>query len=323
MIDGGDRPTVSVVLPCFNQARFLPAAVASVRIQHYQPVECIVVNDGSTDDTATVASKLGVRVLEQSNRGVSEARNAGLAAARSDLIVFLDADDELLPDAIALGAEALASDPMCAAVVGLCQVMDAAGGPLPAFHNQIDPLNLYAEWLCTNFVWTPGAATFRKRALEDIGGFPSGVGPAADYAVYLRFARVGRVRFIAEDFVRYRQHETSMSRDPALMLRATLAVLHQESRAAPPSLDSHFRRGRKRWRNWYGEQIVDRLRSDWHAGRRGRVQVRAVWTLLRHCPSVALRHAARNAGRVLAFVWVYARMALSHLVSVRRRRAAP
>jgi glycosyltransferase involved in cell wall biosynthesis len=268
----------------------------------------MVVNDGSTDDTADVASTLGIRVCEQSHRGVSEARNAGLAAARSDLVVFLDADDELLPDAVARGAKALAAEPIAAAVVGRCQVMDAAGGYLPAFHSPVDPANLYQEWLSRNFVWTPGAAMFRKRALEEIGGFPSGLGPAADYAVYLRLARTGRVRFIAEDLVRYRQHETSMSRDPALMLRATLAVLRRESRDAPASLRSSVRRGRKAWCEWYGEQIVDRLRADWRAGRRGGNQVRAVATLLRHSPPVALRHLARKAGR---------------LVAVPRRRVAP
>ena len=134
-----NRPGVTIVIPCFNQARYLPAAVASVRSQHYQPVECIVVNDGSTDDTAAVVSQLGARVLEQSNRGLAEARNAGLAAARSELIIFLDADDELLPDAVARAAAALASDHVAAAVVGRCQVMDAAGGPLPAAHRPSIP----------------------------------------------------------------------------------------------------------------------------------------------------------------------------------------
>jgi glycosyltransferase involved in cell wall biosynthesis len=290
----GDSPSVAVVIPCFNQAHFLPAAVASVRAQHYRGVECIVVNDGSTDDTRAVASKLGVHVVEQSNRGLSEARNVGLAATRSDCVVFLDADDELLPDAVALGAEALASDGIAAAVVGRCQMMDVAGCPLPTVHHDVDPGDLYVEWLPRNFVWTPGAAMFRRPALEAIGGFPAGLGPAADYAVYLRLARTSRVRFIARDIVRYRRHDANMSRDPALMLRATLAVLERESREAPASLRPRIAQGRHRWCEWYGDEIVERLRADWHAGRCGWVQARAVAMLLGRCPRVALRHAARK-----------------------------
>jgi hypothetical protein len=316
----GDRPTVTVVIPCFNQARFLPAAVASVRSQHYPSLECIVVDDGSTDDTAVVASKLPVRLLEQPNKGVSEARNAGLAASRSDLVVFLDADDELVPDAVALGAEVLASDPIPAAVVGRCQVIDVAGDRLPVIHNEVDPANLYLEWLSRNFVWAPGAAMFRRQALEQIGGFPSDVGPAADYAVYLRLARTGRVRFIAEELVRRRQHETNMSSDPVLMLHATLAVLRRERREAPARLRRAFGRGRRCWCGWYGEQIVDRLRGDWHAGRGGRIQLRAVVTLVHHCPTVALRHIARKTSRVITSVWHRLRMAVLRLVSARPRR---
>jgi glycosyltransferase involved in cell wall biosynthesis len=323
MPDGPDRPTVSVVIPCFNQARFLAAAVDSVRSQRSPGLECIVVNDGSTDDTAVVAAALGVRVVEQANRGLSEARNAGLAAARGDLVVFLDADDELLPDAIERGATALASDPIPAAVVGRCQVMDAAGSPLPAVHADVDRSNLYEEWLSRNFVWTPGAAMFRRRALEEIGGFPPGLGPAADYAVYLRLARTGLVRLVGDDVVRYRQHQAGMSRDPALMLRATLAVLRRESHEAPPSRRRLVRRGRERWCEWYGEQIVDRLRTDWRAHRRGVVQVRAAALLVRHCPRVAARHVARKARRVLASLARRTQSALLKLAAPRGRRVAP
>src|SRR5687768_12090324 len=104
----GHLPNVSIVIPCYNQARYLPAALASVRRQGYQPIECLVVDDGSTDDTAALAASLGARVISRPNGGVSAARNAGLAAARGELVVFLDADDELLPDAVA--AEVAAFD---------------------------------------------------------------------------------------------------------------------------------------------------------------------------------------------------------------------
>jgi len=300
MTDAPGRPMVSVVIPCFNQARFLPSAVASVLGQSYTCHDCTVVNDGSADDTAGVASSLGVRLIEQANRGVSEARNTGLAASRGEFVVFLDADDELLPGAVAEGVRVLTSDPSAAAVVGRCQAIDSSGRRLPAMHRPIDSANLYHEWLSNNFVWTPGAAMFRTRALAEIGGFPAGLGPAADYAVYLRLARSGRVRPIPDELVRYRQHDANMSGDPGLMLRATLEVLRRERLEAPTAARRHIRRGRQHWCDWYGEQIVQRLRTDWRQSRRGRDQIQAALTLVRHCPAVAFRHAARKTNRTLA-----------------------
>lgn len=90
-------PSVAVVIPCFDYARFLPEAVASVRAQTRPADEVLVVNDGSTDDTVAVAESLGVRVLTKRNGGLASARNAGARAVASDLVVFLDADDELHP----------------------------------------------------------------------------------------------------------------------------------------------------------------------------------------------------------------------------------
>jgi glycosyltransferase involved in cell wall biosynthesis len=288
-------PTVSVVIPCFNQARYLSAAIQSVRNQRYQPIECIVVDDGSADETAALAASLGARVIRQPNSGVSESRNAGLAAARGQLVVFLDADDELLPNGIALVVEALEANAHAAAVVGRCEAMDEEGRALPVAHHSIDPSNLYREWLSRNFAWTPGAALFRRRELEAIGGFPASLGPAADYATYLRLARAGRIAFLPEPIVRYRQHDASMSRDPALMLRATLEVLRRERRAAPSGARVQIRAGRRTWCAWYGEQIVHALRRDWRAGRRGAAHIRMALTLVRHCPRVVLEHGARKA----------------------------
>jgi glycosyltransferase involved in cell wall biosynthesis len=296
-----ERPTVSVVIPCFNQARYLPAAVASVRAQAYAPVECLVVDDGSTDDTAAVASRLGVALIRQANAGVSAARNAGLAATRSDFVVFLDADDELLPAAIADEVDALHAQPDAAAVVGRCQPIDAEGRAVACEYHDVDAGNLYREWLPRNFVWTPGAAMFARPALEAAGGFPIDRGPAADYAVYLRLARTGRIVVLPQPLVRYRQHDASMSRDPALMLRATIGVLRRELREAPAWAHAAIRAGLDAWRQWYGEQIIDRLRRDWRAGRVGAPQARAALTLLRHCPAMVLRRAPGPARRAIGW----------------------
>jgi hypothetical protein len=173
--------------------------------------------------------------------------------------------------------------------------MDENGRALPVRHEPIDVSRLYEEWLTRNFVWTPGAAMFRRHAVEALGGFPRELGPAADYAIYLQLSRQGRVRFLDEPLVRYRQHGSSMSTDPVLMLRATLAVLRRERREAPAHLRSQFRRGSDRWREFYGEQIVDRLRADWRARRLGSAQVRTAAFLLSRCPRVALRHLTHKA----------------------------
>jgi hypothetical protein len=293
------RPTVSVVIPCFDQARFLPAAVASVQAQGYAPIECLVVDDGSTDGTAAVASQLGVAILRQRNAGVSAARNAGLAATRGELVVFLDADDELLPAAIGDEVEALRAHPDAVAVVGRCQPIDAEGRAVACQYPDVDPDDLYREWLPRNFVWTPGAAMFVRTALEAVGGFPVDRGPAADYAVYLRLARTRKIVFLPQPLVRYRQHAASMSRDPALMLRATIGVLRRERRDAPTWARAGIRSGLSVWRQWYGEQIIDGLRRDWRAGQVGMRQARAALTLLHHCPQMVLRRTAGRSARAV------------------------
>ena len=88
---------VSVIVPCYNQTRFVTDAVESIVAQTYRDVEIIVVNDGSTDHTSdAVARYQAVRVIEQDNRGLAAARNAGLHASRGDYLVFLDADGPVL-----------------------------------------------------------------------------------------------------------------------------------------------------------------------------------------------------------------------------------
>ncbi|MBI5535071.1 MAG: glycosyltransferase family 2 protein [Deltaproteobacteria bacterium] len=90
-------PLVSIIIPCFNYARYLGAAIETARAQTHRNVEVIVVDDGSSDDSRQVAQKYPVKLLVQENAGVARARNHGAAEARGELFVFLDADDELEP----------------------------------------------------------------------------------------------------------------------------------------------------------------------------------------------------------------------------------
>jgi glycosyltransferase involved in cell wall biosynthesis len=105
------RPLVSVVIPVFNGEAYLAAAIESALAQSYRPAEVIVVDDGSTDGSAMLAARDDVRVLHQSNRGVSAACNAGVEAARGELIAFLDADDLWSPDRLEIQAQHLLQRP--------------------------------------------------------------------------------------------------------------------------------------------------------------------------------------------------------------------
>lgn len=108
---------VSVIIPTFNYARFLPHAIDSVLAQTYQRKECIVVDDGSTDSTPEVLwhYETRIKVVTQPNRGLSAARNAGMAAARGDYLSFLDADDWSEPDKLAVQVAYLDEHPEVAA----------------------------------------------------------------------------------------------------------------------------------------------------------------------------------------------------------------
>jgi glycosyltransferase involved in cell wall biosynthesis len=289
---------VSVVVPCYNQGRFLRQAIGSVRAQQLPDrdtsVEVIVVDDGSTDDTARIARRLGARVLEQRNHGLSAARNAGLAAAQGELVVFLDADDELTPDALITGTAAFRSRRDLACVLRHCLLIDAAGRPLPTQPPTDVRDDVYAELLHRNITWAPGAAMFRRADVRAAGGFPLAVPPAGDFALYLRFARERRLVYHHMPAVRYRQHEGNMSRDPVIMLAATLKVLGGERRLAWPAYRREWIAGRREWCDFYGEQIVDAMRREWRGARRPGTLARAVAALVRYCPRMTARHAGRK-----------------------------
>ena len=114
-----DAPLISAIVPVFNGEKYLAAAIESILAQHYQPLQIIVVDDGSTDNSAAVARSFAqVEYHFQENAGVAAALNKGIAEAKGDFFAFLDADDLWMEGKLRRQLEAFANDPELGMVLG-------------------------------------------------------------------------------------------------------------------------------------------------------------------------------------------------------------
>jgi glycosyltransferase involved in cell wall biosynthesis len=134
-----DRITVSIITPCYNGAPYLRQTLQSAISQTASPLEVIVIDDGSTDESATIAETFGppVRVLRQANQGESVARNRGIAEARGTHILFLDADDLLAPQALERLTGALTSNPTAVALMSVAWFTDDPTRPTGAIKSPV------------------------------------------------------------------------------------------------------------------------------------------------------------------------------------------
>jgi glycosyltransferase involved in cell wall biosynthesis len=261
---------VSVVIPCFNQGHYLAEAVESVLAQTRQPDQIIIVNDGSTDNTAEVAARFrGVKFLSQDNRGLAAARNAGLKHAAGDYILFLDADDILLPAAIEHCLAAFAAQPNVALVHGGFRVVDSRGQlifetlPQPA----ADP---FAALLKRNYINMNGTVMYDVAILSQDGGFDETLRCCEDYDVYFRLVRHYPIGAYSHVAALYRRHEANMSRNAPLMLRTALLVLARQAAAArtSPVWNAAYAEGKVFWRRLYVGEVVDQFLTEWTGQRR-------------------------------------------------------
>jgi len=291
-------PPVSVIVPCYNQAQFLGAAIDSVRVQDPY-AEVVVVDDGSSDNTRQVAmSRPGVRYVRQANRGVAGARNRGLRESAGSLVVFLDADDCLLPGGIAAGVTALAARPDCAMAYGRCVMMGPDGTHWPTPAQPVTICDHHDAFLRKgNLIWMPAAAIFRREALELAGGFHEGFDAAADYDLYLRITRDERIRDHGTLVAAYRQHPLSMSGKASRMLRETLAVMRRHRAEASGPFAAAWREGVRQWQDFYGTKLVEEIREHLRS-REVRPALRKTITLAHLAPWVLRREAAKKASLV-------------------------
>ncbi len=255
---------VSIIIPCYNQARFLGAAIESALQQDYQHFEVIVVDDGSTDHTWDVAARYPkVVAVRQQNQGVAAARNNGVRVSSGSYLVFLDSDDRLLPNALRVGMKQLLDHPECAFVFG-CHRDIAADGTARSTHSFVgiekDP---YRQFLLYNCVYTPSTAMFRRDIFETETGFVSLFGGAEDYDLYLRIARKFPIFGYDEIVAEYRRHDTNKTGNNAQMLKACVSILREQKGyvRGNPDWEEAYQAGMSNWRRIWGERLVSQVWS--------------------------------------------------------------
>jgi len=223
---------VSIIIPAHNAAETIAETLESLLVQAFSGWEAIVVDDGSSDGTAAIAASFAerdarIRVISQPQGGVSAARNAGIALARYDWLLFLDADDWLLPQHLERLTDTLISNPDLDAVhCGWTRV--APDGKLGAAQRCHQSGELFEVFARTNAFATTCVCVVRRSLVEAVGGCDTSLRTCHDWDLWQRIARTG-VCFgsIPEMLVRYRMRPNSASIDGARILPDGLRVITQ------------------------------------------------------------------------------------------------
>ncbi len=217
---------VSVVIPCFNHAQYLPEAIESALNQSYLPAEVIVIDDGSTDPTPEVAAQYQncIKYIRQNNRGLSAARNAGIRQAKGDLITFLDADDLWLQGFIK-ALIPLFDQPNVGATYCGSQFIDPTGKLLPQKQTIVISPGKFQDYLLDGNFLPVHSVLIRHKVFDKIGGFDETLTALEDYDMWLRISRhyffLGRPDVLALT----RVCPDSMSADPDRMASQEQALI--------------------------------------------------------------------------------------------------
>jgi glycosyltransferase involved in cell wall biosynthesis len=211
---------ISVVIPAYNAARFLPRCLSSVFAQTLKPVEVIVVDDGSTDGTAALATELGASVIRRENGGLSAARNTGILNASCEWIALLDADDCWQPEKLRRQAACIRSGVVLVYTGIRIFGDDGVHGEEPAVGAvQAGKMLRYCNPI------TPSTVLARRQMLMRDGGFREDIRACEDWEMWVRLQRLGEFETVADPLTEYYVYPNSLSANPERMLQALDLIL--------------------------------------------------------------------------------------------------
>lgn len=276
-------PLVSVVIVTYNKADTIAAAIESVQQQTFRDLEILVVDDGSTDDTAAQVARFGnpVRYLPKPNGGTGSARNLGIAQSKGRFIAFLDGDDLWLPKKLESQMEVFRREPDVGAVQCSAYCVDEQ---LRVFEKRIcapqrDSLENFL--LFRNLPAFSSAVVIRKETFERVGGFATDLVILSDWDMACRLAQAGTLRSLPEILVLYRHYPKNQSRSVDVHIRSGVRALHRFFRN-PEKLSPSIRRMQRRvWARFYTMLGGGCIRNgEWCRG------IGWTWKALRTSPAV-------------------------------------
>lgn len=201
--DSADRLRLAVVIPAFRAKATIHTAILSAKESGAE--EVIVVDDGSDDGTAEAAEQAGAVCIRQANAGAARARSTGARAVSAEYIVFLDADDELIPAGVKRSVELMEADPTLAVSAGTVVGLTTSGEERP-FPIRFSPVTTESLLVVGHGPWPPCAAVVRRSAYERSQNVePQALKPrfAEDYEMLIRLSMVGPIAVRSEPTCRY------------------------------------------------------------------------------------------------------------------------
>lgn len=234
MVETNAELTVSVVIPSFNAAKYLPEALDSVLAQTVKPLETIVIDDGSQDNTREVLKPFietgKVKYFFQENQGPGTARNLGISKSLGDLVAFCDADDLWLPEKLEKQVK-LFQNPETALVYSDMAILGGEDSGqrfsktfgVKSFYRG----NVFNKLVQGNFI-PNSTVVARRRVIEDSGGFPRErkFFSVEDYVCWLIIAKEYKVDFVDEPLVKYRWHDENISQQSDKLAYQRLADVY-------------------------------------------------------------------------------------------------
>jgi glycosyltransferase involved in cell wall biosynthesis len=210
-------PRVSVIIPVFNSERYLAEAVESILTQTFRDFEVLLLDDGSTDGSVTIAQQLAardgrVRLINGGHHGVVHWRNVGLNEAKGEYVAMMDSDDVAVAERLARQVEFLDANPECGAVGAQAVRIDPDGDAIdfwrvPESHEEIDASNMREG--CSAII-NP-SVLMRTSTVRAVGGYRAGFDSSEDYDLFLRLAEVARLANLPDVLLRYRLHAKSLT----------------------------------------------------------------------------------------------------------------